>query len=125
MNIWLVLALALLAFFFIQENQVFFAFLCIVAIVFMLATEKPKAHATMTVAGPQGAPYVVQTRGGKVPGKYRIRIQKDWAARSMWEEFGMNMVGPFLESVGGTIFKIFTGGHAESEKEQVEAPKGR
>jgi len=122
---WIVvLALAVAAFFFLSEDMVFFAVLCVVGLVLALyyysIAEKSGAgaageYAAAAAAGEREGPLIVKVGGKhkKPPSLYKVRVYPTWENRSAWEEFGKNYLGPTLNSIGGTIFRLGSGKHSE------------
>ncbi|MEM0475558.1 MAG: hypothetical protein QW343_02065 [Candidatus Norongarragalinales archaeon] len=123
MNWLLVLVFAGAAFYFLVEDSLFLAVLCLVGLVLALyyystvSDEDAGAKAKTSVASEgDGAPLIVKVGGKKKHESshlYKVRVYPTWENRSMWEEFGKNFLGPILHVFGSTAYRAATGKHAE------------
>jgi hypothetical protein len=127
LNLLLVVVLALAAFYFLMSDMVSLAVLCIIGLVVLLyyystsGTREPAAYAAAYAGGAAGeseGPTVIRVgHGGKQHHKpshlYKVRIYPTWENRSMWEEMGKWGAGVPLNTIGGSIYRLFSGKHAE------------
>jgi len=126
MNYAATLVLLLTAFFLFSAGSEWLGFVALAGAVLaaIVPERRPPPAPAPVAATRRGMPVYAQASAGKIPQTMRIRIKRKSRMKSHWEDFGL-AIGSVLESVGSTVFKLVSGGHAESEKEQVEAPKGR
>lgn len=122
MNWVLLIVLGLLAFFLIQENLLFLGFLVFIAMI-VVALYKP-SYVDYAQPVPMQAqaerhkqPYYIKMKAEKIPGSYYVRIYPSWENRNMWEEMGKWGLGVPLNTLGSTVYRLFTGKHAEAGTE--------
>ncbi|MFH0973685.1 MAG: hypothetical protein V1817_02775 [Candidatus Micrarchaeota archaeon] len=124
MNLFVIALLALAAFYFLMSDMLSFAVVCVAALVVVLYYySSGDSRALQAQGGARGAargsaqgeaPFVMKLGQKRKPHPelYRVRVYPTWENRSAWEETGRN-IGFELSSLGGAVYRMFTGKHSE------------
>ena len=106
MNFLLLLALAAIAFWAIQEGMIFIAFLVLVVAVIGLLAGAGKGEVVSGVPGEAAAGQ--EYMAPEIPDAIRIKVKSPWADTFIIEDWS-SYTGEIMDSVGGTLFRLFGG----------------
>ncbi|MFH0973573.1 MAG: hypothetical protein V1817_02170 [Candidatus Micrarchaeota archaeon] len=124
MNLFVIALLALAAFYFLMSDMLSLAVVCVAGLVIVLyyyssgdnrALQAHGAHAGAHGSAQSEGPMVVQLGHKRKPHPelYRVRIYPSWENRSAWEELGKQYLGPLMNTLGSTAYRVASGKHAE------------
>ncbi|MFH0835671.1 MAG: hypothetical protein V1834_00740 [Candidatus Micrarchaeota archaeon] len=110
MEVIILLALLLLAWFFASGGSEVFAFIILtLAILYALLPSSRSAPASRKAAAQTNQPVVIHTGSNEsIPSEMKIKVKPDWSANDPWETFAGN-IGKILDGFGRTIAWVFRG----------------
>ncbi|VVB67055.1 Uncharacterised protein [Candidatus Norongarragalina meridionalis] len=105
MNFLLLLALAAIAFWAMQEGMIFIAFIVLIVAVIGLLAGAGKGE---VVSGVPGEAAAAQQYAQEIPDTFRIKVKSPWADTFIVEDWS-SYTGEIMDTVGGTLFRLFGG----------------
>lgn len=125
MHWFIILVLFAVAFLFAQSGAVFVAFLAVTALLLLMFNSKPSAPAGRVVGHtPEGAPIMVKSSAAKIPSTIKVKVKDPWGGTTSWEDTSKG-IGEIANTFFGTLYRLATGEHEESDTDQNEGVHGR
>ncbi len=111
MNLLLVLLLAALAFFFVNEGLIFLAFITLVLLVLAaLGGSTPSRESSQAFAGESGGPDVIlEQEEPDIPSNIDIKVKPNWEANTLFEDM-FAADGEMIDVLGRSIARFASGG---------------
>jgi hypothetical protein len=119
MNLLLVLLLAILAFFFINEGMIFPGFITLVLLVLAaLSGSRSPAGRPAPSAGAGGPDVILEQEEPDIPSNIDIKVKPNWEANTLFEDI-FAADGEMLDTVGRGVLRAATGGKVGKPRKTV------
>ncbi len=125
MNLLLVLLLAALTFFFVNEGLIFLAFVTLVLLVLAaLGGSTPRREPAYAHAGGSGGPDVIlEQEEPDIPSNIDIKVKPNWEANTLFEDM-FAADGEMIDTLGRSVARFASGGkYGKPRKQATDEPE--